>query len=116
MPVHKLLVAQKVVSPAKAGIQYFQRALDSPVKPEDDKKRLYAKTLFNFFFPYADRFLPESVNEMMEGHVWITVEHPGAGVTHDLLYLFFHGGFVAVHLAIPTGCFSRLEGTSVQPL
>ena len=58
MSGHKLLVAEKVVIPAKAGIQCFQCLPGPPVKSdadvreeslrlEDDKKRLYEQTLLN---------------------------------------------------------------------
>ena len=47
MSVHKLSFAEKVVIPAKAGIQRFQCFLDPPVKPEDDRTLLCTQTLNN---------------------------------------------------------------------
>jgi hypothetical protein len=34
----KTLFSKKTVIPAKAGIQFIQKLMDPPVKPEDDEK------------------------------------------------------------------------------
>ncbi len=43
--VYKLPLRSHFVILAKAGIQCFQKVLDPPVKPEDDKTRVYKQTL-----------------------------------------------------------------------
>ena len=44
--VYKLRIKLYVIPRLDRGIHYFQWFMDPPVKPEDDKIRLYGQTLF----------------------------------------------------------------------
>lgn len=53
--------------------------------------------------------------QMDEGSHGVMYQHAWAGVAHDLLYPFFHGGFIAVYLAEPAGFLLCPERAFLQP-
>ena len=76
---------------------------------------LWAGSVFAFtpLFPFPDRtnrLLSESVNEMVEGKYWMTPNHSGTGIAHNVFDHMAHIMTVTVYRTMCTGGLAPLKG------